>query len=104
MNDVVISSRVRLARNLSGFPFLSTAADTDRSEIYRLIADEVSSVVNGGGALLIDIDRSDDLDKQWLVERHLISRQHAEGEGSRFFFTLPKQGASEGVRLQGSAV
>ena len=83
MSDVVISSRVRLARNIAGYPFLSTASDSERAEVYRLLADEISAVVGDVDALLVDMDEADDLERQLLVERHLISRQHAEEEGSR---------------------
>ena len=31
-SDIVISSRIRLARNLADFPFISRATDTDRAE------------------------------------------------------------------------
>jgi protein arginine kinase len=34
-------------------------------------------------AFFLDMEELDDLDRQLLVERHLISRQHADGEGSR---------------------
>ena len=75
MSDVVISSRVRLARNIAGYPFLSTASDSERAEVYRLLADEISAVVGDVDALLVDMDEADDLERQLLVERHLISRQ-----------------------------
>lgn len=83
MSDVVISSRVRLARNLAEFPFLSTATPAQRTEIYELASREVSTALSAGDALLIDVDKADPLDRQLLVERHLISRHHAGGEGSR---------------------
>lgn len=82
-SDVVISSRVRLARNLANRPFLSTAGQTDRTEVYRQITDEIAALNYDCGGLLIDLDLVDELDRHLLVERHLISRQHAAGEGSR---------------------
>ena len=39
MSDIVISSRIRLARNLVGFPFLTKADSGQRNEIYRLLYD-----------------------------------------------------------------
>lgn len=83
MSDVVLSSRVRLARNLADFPFLSTAVTQQRTEIYDLASREIQAVLSGTDALLVDVDQADALDRQLLVERHLISRQHAAGEGSR---------------------
>jgi protein arginine kinase len=80
--DVVISSRIRLARNLAEHPFLSSAGESDRTEIYRTIADQLSGETDSDAVLvnLHDVDRDD---QNVLVERHLISRQHAAGEGSR---------------------
>jgi protein arginine kinase len=78
----VISSRIRLARNLAEHPFLSSAGESDRTEIYRTIADQLSGETDSDAVLvnLHDVDRDD---QNVLVERHLISRQHAAGEGSR---------------------
>ncbi len=81
--DIVISSRIRLARNLEAFPFLSKASDSDREQIYRVLIDSVSELKIGDDTLVVDIDDADELDRQLLVERHLISRQHAEGDGTR---------------------
>lgn len=81
--DIVISSRIRLARNLSGFPFLSRATSDERKEIYRILGDAFAAAGFDKNALFLDIEELSDLDRQILVERHLISRQHAEGEGSR---------------------
>ena len=36
-SDIVISSRIRLARNLADFPFISRATDADRAEIERIL-------------------------------------------------------------------
>jgi len=83
MSDVVLSSRVRLARNLADFPFLSTADSKQRTEIYDLASREVSAAVAATDALMVDVDKAEALDRQLLVERHLISRHHAAGEGSR---------------------
>lgn len=81
--DIVVSSRVRLARNLADYPFLSAAGATDRTEICRQIADIISRTPIGSQSLFVDLQHAEAIDQQVLVERHLISRQHAAGEGSR---------------------
>ena len=83
MSDVVISSRIRLARNLAGRPFLAKASPGDREEIEKTLFGAIRAGELGDKTFYVDIDQSDPLDRQFLVERHLISRQHAEGEGSR---------------------
>jgi protein arginine kinase len=83
MSDVVISSRIRLARNLSDRPFLPTAGATTRTEIYRSLADTIMSTPAGADAWLVDLEAMDSIDREVLVERNLVSRQHIAGEGSR---------------------
>lgn len=83
MSDVVISSRIRLARNLAEHPFLSTASATQRTEIYRLLVEAITSSSAGADALTVDLEETESIDRELLVERHLVSRQHIAGEGSR---------------------
>jgi len=83
LSDVVISSRIRLARNLADQPFLSTATPTERTEIYRAVADAFASTPAGKDSVLIDVESADAIDQEVLVERHLVSRQHVNAEGSR---------------------
>ena len=83
MSDVVVSSRIRLARNLADQPFLTTASESDRSHIYRDVAGAVAGNSVSADDLLVDLEQIESIDRHVLVERHLISRQHAAGEGSR---------------------
>lgn len=89
MSDVVISSRIRLARNLAGYTFLTKADDSDRCKIHRLLLEKIGQTSMGSHAKFLDMDETTELDRQVLVERHLISRQHAEGEGSRGVAVAP---------------
>lgn len=91
LSDVVISSRIRLARNLADYPFLSTASATERTEIHRRIVDVISSTPVGEDAIIVDIEEADEIDRDILVERHLMSRQHASGEGSRGVAIAPDE-------------
>ena len=36
-SDVVVSVRIRVARNLSGFPFTGRASDTQRQEVLQMV-------------------------------------------------------------------
>lgn len=83
MADVVVSSRIRLARNVADFPFLSTASASERIEIYRCLCDAITNTNAGREATLIEIHELDPLDREILVERHLVSRQHIAGTGMR---------------------
>ena len=82
-SDIVMSSRIRLARNLADFPFISRASPADRQEIERTLRKVVHERVSREDWLYFDVEKLDSLDRQFLVERHLISRELAESEGSR---------------------
>lgn len=105
--DIVVSSRVRLARNLAGFPFVSVASPGELTEVYQSVMEQLSAVPPAEGAFHVDVSKSDDLDRQFLVERHLISRHHAAGEGSRGVTIWPDEtlavmiNEEDHIRLQG---
>ncbi len=86
-SDIVISSRIRLARNLADFPFISRATDADRAEIEKILHGRVEALRESGKApadsLYLKVSELAEVDRQFLVERQLISREHAESEGAR---------------------
>ena len=82
-SDIVISSRIRLARNLAEFPFISRAAPADRAEIERLLRECVMRSPGAAEMIYFDVNKLEGIDRQFLVERQLISREHAEAEGAR---------------------
>jgi len=81
--DIVISSRIRLARNLAGYKFLSRCSDTEKSEILDELRDIMMSLDLGDKVFYVSVDEAPTLNKHFLVERHLISRHHAFGKGPR---------------------
>ena len=78
-SDVVISSRVRLARNLAGFPFISKASRSQRKEILEACRERVQWIRAGERVLWIDVHEASQLNRTLMVERHLISKEHARG-------------------------
>ena len=83
MSDVVISSRVRLARNLAGMPFLSRCNNEQKTEIQQRLRDCIIQSDVATDTLYLDIANCSEIDRSLLVERHLISRQHARGDHPR---------------------
>src|SRR5204863_1082233 len=83
MSDIVISSRIRLARNVAGFPFLSKASRPDRQSLETRLRDTVLNGAISPRTLYVDLDQAPEVDRMLLVERHLISKQHAASEGAR---------------------
>jgi protein arginine kinase len=82
-SDIVISSRIRLARNLADYPFISRAGDQDRAEIEKSLRQCVLGLKESEDIFYVDVDGLAGLDRQFLVERQLISREHAESRGAR---------------------
>jgi protein arginine kinase len=91
---VVISSRVRLARNIAGCKF-PPSADEDTKK--RVIGYFDSAVTR---SQLISSDQYykatdvNDLDRGFLVERHLISPVFLNGDHSKAFFIGPEERVS----------
>ncbi len=76
-DSIVMSSRVRLARNLKGVPFPGWAKKPDRVRSLEAILPAVQSIRQMAGAFSESMENFTAVDKQILVERHLISREHA---------------------------
>lgn len=86
-NDIVISSRIRLARNLRDFKF---AAKIDQEEAYRVI-DEIKSVIaNDEVTSQLDFQLNylkdiPDIEQNILVEQHIISPQLSKNKNKSAF-------------------
>src|SRR5271170_2102345 len=74
---IVMSSRVRLARNLKDAAFPGWAKKPERVKVLETIRPAVESLPEMKDAFSEAMDNLGALDKQILVERHLISREHA---------------------------
>jgi protein arginine kinase len=83
MSEIVISSRIRLARNIAGMPFLSRASHQQKHVLETRIRDVLLQAPPAAPTLYVDLEHAPEIDRQLLVERHLISKQHAVAEGSR---------------------
>ncbi len=81
LGDVVISSRVRLARNLKdvAFPHLLSEKDADLvlEKVFQAVG-QVGARGFGGPIITANLKNISALDRQVLVEKHLISPQHAK--------------------------
>lgn len=82
-SQIVVSSRVRLARNLRGHSFPGWSKKTDRLRVLEEIRPRVDALPEMRDSFSEALQDLTALDKQILVERHLISREHAaKGVGS----------------------
>ncbi len=81
--DVVVSSRIRLARNIAGHRFMSRASEEERRELAEKLTSVVEEALPGDDHTVFDLEKLAPCDRQALMERHLISREHSEAEGAR---------------------
>jgi len=84
---IVMSSRVRLARNIKDAAFPGWAKKAERLKVLEAIRPAVESLPEMNDCFSEVMDNLTTLDKQILVERHLISREHAvKSSGSGLVF------------------
>lgn len=76
-SDIVISSRIRLARNFPNVPFPHWANKEQEEEITDMAKSAISNTTQLKDSTFFMLSDLDNLDKQFLVERHLMSHEHA---------------------------
>lgn len=82
-SHIVISSRIRLARNIKGFHFLNKIPPDERKDLEEFLREIIKKIKINGNPIYVNLRYSSPLDRLFLLERHLISREHANGEGDR---------------------
>src|ERR1035437_367164 len=79
--DVVLSSRVRLARNLEGYSFPHLMEDRSRILVREQLIEAIKTLNAGSDDhfVTLNMDLLPEADRQALVEKHLISDELAKG-------------------------
>src|SRR6059058_660795 len=93
-SDIVISSRIRLARNVAAFPFTNRSNAYQKAEIEGMLRDRVARLDLDPRLEYINVPNLSPLDRQFLVERQLISRELAAAEGPRGVALGPRETVS----------
>src|SRR5579863_4474278 len=93
-SDIVISSRIRLARNLAAFPFTNRATAHQKAEIEALLRDRIAKLDTSPKLSYLNVPGLSALDRQFLVERQLISRELASADGPRGVALGPQETVS----------
>lgn len=93
-SPVVLSTRVRLARNLTSAPFPERASLTQRRDVMTKCSGQIAQLPMMKKGLFFDIVDLTDLEKQVLVERHLISRELCDIESGSGVFINKDQTCS----------
>jgi protein arginine kinase len=88
--DIVVSTRIRLARNIEGVPFPN--ALSDKSEITEKIKNSIlaSNSTLAGDFEFINLDKLGENERAALSEEHLISPQMLSGEGKSVLINKDK--------------
>src|SRR3989338_9445000 len=75
--NIVMSSRIRLARNLAKKPFTNKARKKELLEVMDSVQSAMKKIDYFKNSLFVKIGELDNVDKQFLIERHLMSHEHA---------------------------
>ncbi len=85
---VTLSTRIRLARNLQKFPFPGRAEASQRRAVLSKCIDALHGIKVFDNSIAVEIDDLSELDRQILVEQHLISPELSQvEEGSGIFLS-----------------
>ncbi|QEL14372.1 protein arginine kinase [Limnoglobus roseus] len=74
-SDIVISTRIRLARNLAGSPFSNRASAAQKAETEARIRDAIAKLDLPHKLDYVDVSKLTPIDRQFLIERQLMSRE-----------------------------
>jgi len=105
-HDVVLSSRVRLARNLVDMPFPARLDATLQRQLLSRVTEAGRNTPTLKSADFIDLQQAKKIERQFLMERHLISPEMASEEGERGVLISPSRHLSlmmneeDHIRLQ----
>jgi len=77
-SEIVLSTRVRLARNLQGFPFPVRAGREDLARILERARAAIEAAASLSGSEIWTVDSLEPRDREILLERHLVSRELLE--------------------------
>lgn len=86
-----MSTRIRLARNLGDYPFIRRCTDFDRANIDGLLRSQMGKRKEFATLHHVNVGALDEIDRRFLVERQLISRELADGEGARGVLVEPAE-------------
>ena len=77
-SNIAMSTRVRVARNLKGHLYFNRADDAQREKTLHACNEAIKKCDLLKDSVSLNIKDLSDLDRQFLVERHLMSREHAQ--------------------------
>ncbi len=77
-SNIAISTRVRVARNLKGHVYFDRASDKQREDTLNACFAAMNKSKFLSGALFLRVKDISETERTFLVERHLMSREHTK--------------------------
>jgi protein arginine kinase len=82
-SDIAICTRVRFARNVQGYRFSTNMTMDEAKELNSYVGEQITACEECTDLKVVDLPGLGELERNVLMERHLISREHANAEKSR---------------------
>ena len=82
-SDIIISSRARLARNLLNVPFVDRATEDQQEAVLSTVLSAAENTKLLSNAYYFNMSSIGEMDRQFFVERRLISADFTEGKNPR---------------------
>lgn len=95
--DIVLSTRVRLARNVEGYAFTPRARDGERLRVLAQVREATERLRGFQSAAWLRVDELASGDRRLLHERHLVSKELAGLDGPGGVRTGAALGVGEGA-------
>lgn len=105
--DVVVSSRIRLARNLTRIPFAVKAKNDELAKVADIISSLVESEKRFDNLTTISLDTTGVIERKYLKESRIISPEMERGGKHRLVYITPTSSVTilvneeDHIRLQG---
>ncbi|HEV2106077.1 MAG TPA: protein arginine kinase [Candidatus Eisenbacteria bacterium] len=89
--EMVLSTRIRLARNLRDVPFTHRARDEQLQGVLASLTDAAARSARFAGGMLLRMNECSPVERQVLVERHLVSHELGDGARPRGILVAPDE-------------
>ncbi|RAK07688.1 protein arginine kinase [Halanaerobium saccharolyticum] len=83
--DVILSSRIRLARNLKKYKFPNKSTESEKNELIGNLKSKLNFLINDGFDFYLMKDL-DEIERLVLHEEHLISSAHTKSSATKALF------------------
>jgi protein arginine kinase len=90
-SNIVMSSRIRLARNLDKRPFPNKAHKKELYSIFSEVEAALKTLPLFKNSRIFLMNELDNVDKQFLIERHLMSHEHATNGDGKALSVSPEE-------------